>query len=117
MEESGGKPPRVSVYYGITNPLHALAPGPSCSHSGVSFEEDTIVTLSTSRPWFVPGLAAFLLLALVPPAPLRAQTLGTWGPGEKPSPNFEVGGNPETKHGSPDGGYIRSLSPAPGVMG
>jgi hypothetical protein len=75
------------------------------------------VTLSTSRPWIVPGLAAFLLLALVPHAPLHAQALGKWGPGEKPSPNFEVGGNPEAKHGSPDAGFIRSVRPAPDTTG
>ena len=75
------------------------------------------MTLSTSRLWFVPGLAAFLSLAFVPPAPLHAQALGTWGPGEKPSPSFEVGGNPEAKHGSPDAGFIRSVAPAPDATG
>ena len=34
------------------------------------------MTLSTSRLWIVPGLAAFLLLAFAPPAPLHAQVLG-----------------------------------------
>jgi hypothetical protein len=57
------------------------------------------------------------LLAVTSPAPVLAQTLGTWGPGEKPSPNFEVGGNPEAKHGSLDGGYIRSVAPAPDATG
>lgn len=70
---------------------------------------------STSRPWIVPGLAAFLFLAWVPPAPLHAQALNTWGPSEKPDSEFEVGGNPEAKHGSPDAtGYLGTrLAPAP----
>jgi hypothetical protein len=75
------------------------------------------VTLSTSRLWFVPGLAAILLLALVPPAPLHAQGLGKWVPNGGPGPDYELGGNPEAKHGSPDGGYIRSITPAPGATG
>ena len=75
------------------------------------------MTLSTSRLWIAPGLAAFLLLALVPPAPLHAQVLGKWVPSAGPGPEYELGGNPEATHGSPDGGYIRSITPAPGAMG
>ena len=69
---------------------------------------------STSRLWIVPGLTAFLLLALVPPAPLRAQVLGKWVPSAGPGQEYELGGNPEAKHGSPDGaGYIRSKVESP----
>ena len=71
----------------------------------------------SSSTWPVAVWLAAALLAVTCPAPVLAQVLGTWGPGEKPSPNFEVGGNPEAKHGSPDGGHIRSLTSAPGGMG
>jgi len=72
---------------------------------------------STSRPRFVPGLAAFLLLAFVSPDPLHGQVLGKWVPSAGPGPDYELGGNPEAKHGSPDGGYIRSITPAPMTLG
>ena len=75
------------------------------------------MTLSTSRLWFVPGLAAFLLLALLPPAPVCGQTLGQWTPSLGPRPDYEAGGNPEAKHGSPGGAYIRSIVPATSAIG
>jgi hypothetical protein len=54
-----------------------------------------------------------LLLAATCPAPAFGQALGKWAPAATPAPDYEAGGNPEAAHGSPDGAYIRSLSPTP----
>lgn len=70
------------------------------------------MTLSSSRLWRVLGVTA-LLLAATCPAPAFGQALGKWAPAATPASDYEAGGNPEAAHGSPDGAYIRSLSPTP----